>query len=79
MSTIPATLYPGLRKLAEGINLKHEGSFIESPEGTSFAAPHVTGVAALVLSANSLLTSMEIRQLLRDTAEDLGLTPILFT
>jgi serine protease len=37
--------------------------------GTSMAAPHVSGVAALVLSENPGLTNEEIRQILKDTAE----------
>lgn len=40
---------------------------------TSFAAPHVTGVAALVLSVNRSIASARLRQILRDTAENLGL------
>ncbi len=42
--------------------------------GTSMAAPHVTGSAALAWSANKELTHEEIREILQDTAEDLGLT-----
>jgi PKD repeat protein len=37
--------------------------------GTSMAAPHVSGVAALLLSENPLLTHEEIRQILKDTAD----------
>ncbi len=40
--------------------------------GTSMAAPHVSGVAALVKAANPALTNVEIRSILEDTAEDLG-------
>lgn len=40
--------------------------------GTSFASPMVAGVAALVLSANPNLDSVEIEHVLRATAEDLG-------
>jgi subtilisin family serine protease len=39
--------------------------------GTSFAAPHVAGTAALLLSYNDTLANTEVRQLLRDTAEDI--------
>ncbi len=42
--------------------------------GTSMASPHVAGVAALVKAANPGLSNVEIRQILRDTAEDLGLS-----
>lgn len=40
----------------------------KSEDGTSMAAPHVSGVAALVKSCNPGLTSSEIAQILRDTA-----------
>jgi len=40
--------------------------------GTSMATPHVSGVAALAIEANPLLTNVEIRALLQSTADDLG-------
>ncbi|MBI4517250.1 MAG: S8 family serine peptidase [Deltaproteobacteria bacterium] len=40
--------------------------------GTSFAAPHVSGVAALVRSRHPQFTRPQIRQALRETADDLG-------
>ncbi|MCX6099234.1 MAG: S8 family serine peptidase [Candidatus Bipolaricaulota bacterium] len=40
--------------------------------GTSFAAPHVTGVLALLLSVNPTLTADEAFRILADTAVDLG-------
>lgn len=40
--------------------------------GTSMAAPHVTGVAALVWSARPSLTAAQVRSLLERTALDLG-------
>ena len=40
--------------------------------GTSMATPHVSGVAALVWSANPSWTNAQIRQALNVTAEDLG-------
>ncbi len=40
--------------------------------GTSMATPHVSGVAALVLSLNPKLSNSEIRSILRYTADDLG-------
>ena len=39
-------------------------------DGTSMAAPHVSGVAALVLSRRPTWSSEEIRQVLRSTADD---------
>lgn len=38
--------------------------------GTSQAAPHVAGVASLLMSKDPLLTPAEIRTILRDTADD---------
>jgi serine protease len=40
--------------------------------GTSMAAPHVSGVAALVWSARPTLKASEVRSLLEETAKDLG-------
>ncbi|HBI15364.1 MAG TPA: hypothetical protein DDY20_07605 [Desulfobulbaceae bacterium] len=40
--------------------------------GTSFAAPHVTGAMALLLSANPELTVDELEVLLKESAVDLG-------
>ncbi len=41
-------------------------------EGTSMAAPHVSGVAALVISKNVANTPDEVRAVLQSTAKDLG-------
>ena len=40
--------------------------------GTSMAAPHVAGVAALIMESDSSLTNAEVRARLQDTAIDLG-------
>jgi subtilisin family serine protease len=40
--------------------------------GTSMAAPHVSGVAALILAAHPTFTVEQVRQVLRTTATDLG-------
>ena len=40
--------------------------------GTSQAAPHVSGIAALMLSANDLLSRDEVANLLKSTSVDLG-------
>ncbi len=44
----------------------------ETESGTSMAAPHVAGVAALVWSANPGFTNEEVRKVLQDSADDLG-------
>lgn len=43
-----------------------------SLSGTSFSAPQVSGVVALMLSKNRDLTVEQIRQILRKTAQDIG-------
>lgn len=40
--------------------------------GTSMAAPHVAGVAAIVWSKRPTLSAIQVRQLLESTAKDLG-------
>jgi len=37
--------------------------------GTSFAAPHVSGIAALILSVNPNLTGQEVRSIIKRTAQ----------
>ncbi|PVX23189.1 MAG: hypothetical protein CW691_11345, partial [Candidatus Bathyarchaeum sp.] len=41
-------------------------------QGTSMATPHVSGVAALLLSQDPTLTPDQVRSVLQETAEDLG-------
>lgn len=41
-------------------------------QGTSMAAPHVAGVAALILSVDDQLTPAQVEAILGDTATDLG-------
>jgi thermitase len=43
-------------------------------QGTSFSAPLVAGVAALVLSANPSLSGQQVQNILCQSADDLGLT-----
>ncbi len=40
--------------------------------GTSFAAPHVAALAALILSVDPSMSAADVRQLIIDTAEDIG-------
>jgi len=53
------------------ISIRRDGGYIKK-DGTSMACPHVSGVASLVKSINYDMSNEEIRQILRDTSEDLG-------
>jgi serine protease len=47
-------------------------SFETQFNGTSAATPNVTGVASLVMSANPLLSAAQVKEILSQTAVDLG-------
>jgi serine protease AprX len=69
----PALVAPGEAiTAAMPILLNPAGGYYATQSGTSFAAPHVAGVAALVLQARPELTPAAIKRLLQTTA-----TPIL--
>ena len=55
-----------------GIYSTHKGSGYTTKTGTSTAAPHVSGTAALVWAWNPSLTNVQVRSILQQTAEDLG-------
>ncbi len=82
-STIPAiglSQAAGQYLVANKLNLPAQvtstiiqpGNGYEAWNGTSMATPHVSGVAALVWSANPSWTNVQIRQALTSTALDLG-------
>lgn len=48
------------------------GDFNNNFGGTSAAAPHIAGVAALILSINPCLTEEEIRTIIENTAQKVG-------
>ena len=50
----------------------------ESYSGTSMATPHIAGVVALMLSANSSLNNEQIRQILEETSSNDGEDTPLF-
>lgn len=52
--------------------LKIPASGYEAWNGTSMATPHVSGVAALIWSANPSWTNVQIREAMNATAYDLG-------
>lgn len=49
-----------------------DGNYTEHFGGTSAACPQVAGVAALMLSLNPDLTATEVKEILQNTATDLG-------
>ncbi|WP_367363118.1 S8 family serine peptidase [Mesotoga sp.] len=66
---------PDVELIAPGVSILSSipGGGYAYYSGTSMASPHVAGVAALVLAANSELTNVEVRSILQQTAENLGL------
>jgi len=46
--------------------------YYKEGSGTSMSSPHVAGTAALVWAINPALNNTDVRQTLRDTAQDLG-------
>jgi len=59
---------------APGVNVRSSvpGGGYSTMSGTSMACPHVAGVVALIRNANPNLTSDQVRQIMLDTALDLG-------
>lgn len=57
-----------------GIWTTARGGGYSSPSGTSFSSPIVAGVAALVLSARSDLTPVQVESVIEGSAKDLGTT-----
>ena len=67
---------PNVELIAPGVSIYStilNGKY-GNKSGTSMASPHVAGVAALVLAANPQLTNEEVRVILQDTAQNLGLS-----
>lgn len=56
----------------QGIYSTLPGNSYEAWNGTSMACPHVAGLAGLLRSYNSSLSSQQIRQLMNATTQDLG-------
>jgi subtilisin family serine protease len=64
---------PEIEISAPGSNVRstQPGDSYASSSGTSFAAPQVAGVAALILSRNPAMPAEYLRQLIIDTADDI--------
>ncbi len=65
---------PEVELAAPGVDVLStwKGGSYATLSGTSMATPHVSGVAALAIEANPLLSNVEVRALLQNTADDLG-------
>ncbi len=65
---------PKVELAAPGVSIlsTYKGGGYATMSGTSMATPHVSGVAALAAQANPLMSNVEIRALLQNTADDLG-------
>jgi len=65
---------PQVEVAAPGVSVlsTRPGNLYATADGTSFAAPQVAGVAGLVRSRNPGLLASDVRQLIIDTAEDVG-------
>ena len=63
---------PELEVVAPGVNILSTqiGDTYGTSDGTSFASPHVAGLAALLFSLNPNVTNVEVRQCIAQTAED---------
>jgi subtilisin family serine protease len=59
---------------APGVSIAstYPGNHYAALSGTSMASPHVTALAALIRSANPQLTNVEVMDIMRQTATDLG-------
>ncbi|MBE0517118.1 MAG: S8 family serine peptidase [Methanophagales archaeon] len=66
---------PAVELAAPGVSINSTlpGDKYGTKSGTSMACPHVTGVAALVWAVNPGLNNTDVRGILQQTAEDLGL------
>ncbi|MBI4055091.1 MAG: S8 family serine peptidase [Elusimicrobia bacterium] len=58
---------PGVEVLAAA-----NGGGVAPDSGTSFSAPHVAGLAALILAANVNKSTTEVKNIIEQTADDLG-------
>ena len=66
---------PSVELIAPGVGILslYPGNYMVRWDGTSMATPHVAGGAATLWGSDASLSNVEVRQLLQDTAQDLGL------
>lgn len=65
----PSIVAPGAGILSADGDFLSDGSNNKQLSGTSMACPHVAGCAALVRQANPLLTPLQVRTILQNTAD----------
>ncbi|KAF5425403.1 MAG: subtilisin/minor extracellular protease Epr, partial [Candidatus Methanocomedens sp.] len=65
---------PAVEISAPGVLIRstYKNDRYTTKSGTSMATPHLAGTAALVMAANPGISNVEVRQILRDTADDRG-------
>jgi subtilisin family serine protease len=63
---------PQLEVVAPGVDIwsTRPGNNYDTGSGTSFASPHVAGLAALMFAINPAATNADVRRCISDTAED---------
>lgn len=72
-NSAPGQAGAGVRTIdREGSNGYSSGNYTSGFGGTSAACPLVAGVAALILSHDPTLTELEVRNLIQNTATDMG-------
>lgn len=59
---------------ASAIYSTNMGGSYDSQDGTSFASPHVAGLAGLILSVKPTLTNQQVVDIITSSADDLGTT-----
>jgi len=72
LPTEQGSLVPAQLPIPGGAGVSQETVRYVELSGTSQAAPHVAGVAALMLEANPALTPAQVHDLLRESAIDVG-------
>ena len=68
---------PGVGVLTNDPTVAHGGAGgTVSVSGTSFSAPHVAGVAALLLSAKPALTAVQVQSIIRSGSDGIGIATL---
>lgn len=66
---------PGVAIKSTAIPIMNEGAYYSELSGTSMAAPHAAGAAALLVEANQSLSAPMLKWILTASSEPLGPTP----